>query len=271
MKDITLANNIKIPPIGLGVYKMQEGSEMNQAVKAAYENGYRLFDTAQMYGNEAALGTALKENNIPREDIFLVSKVDNGNQWYEKTLESLKITLEKLQTSYLDAFLIHWPGQDKERTLSTWKAMEEAYESGLVKSIGVCNFEICQLQYLMEHCQIRPMINQIEHSPLFHQPELVSYCKEHQIQVIAWAPLQRGNFDKTICSIAEKHQKTPAQILLRWNIQQGIIPIPKSKNPDRLRENIDIFDFSLKAEDMNALDQLRQEKRTSFDPLTFDF
>lgn len=149
--------------------------------------------------------------------------------------------------------------------------MEKAYESGLVKSIGVCNFEIGQLQYLMEHCRIQPMINQIEHSPLFHQPELVSYCKEHQIQVMAWAPLQRGSFGETILSIAEKYQKTPAQVLLRWNIQQGIIPIPKSKNPDRLRENIDIFDFSLKAEDMNALDQLRQEKRTSFDPLTFDF
>lgn len=271
LKDITLVNKIKIPPIGLGVYKMQEGSEMNQAVKAAYENGYRLFDTAQMYGNEAALGTALKENNISREDIFLVSKVDNGNQWYDQTLESLKITLEKLQTSHLDAFLVHWPGQNKERIISTWKAMEEAYESGLVKSIGVCNFEIGQLQYLLEHCQIRPMINQIEHSPSFHQPELVSYCKEHQIRVMAWAPLQRGNFDATISAIAEKYQKTPAQILLRWNIQQEIIPIPKSKNPDRLRENIDIFDFSLEAEDMNALDQLRQEKRTSFDPLTFDF
>lgn len=271
MKDIALMNNVKIPPIGLGVYKMQAGPEMNQAVKAAYENGYRLFDTAQMYGNEAALGTALKENNIPREDIFLVSKVDNGNQWYEKTLESLKITLEKLQTSYLDAFLVHWPGQNKERTVSTWKAMEEAYESGLVKSIGICNFEISQLQYLMEHCRIRPMINQIEHSPLFHQPELVSYCKERQIQIMAWAPLQRGNFDETVQTIAEKYQKTPAQILLHWNIQQGIIPIPKSKNPKRLRENIDIFDFSLKAEDINTLDQLRQEKRTSFDPLTFDF
>lgn len=271
LKDITLASNIKMPPIGLGVYKMQAGLEMNQAVKAAYENGYRLFDTAQMYGNEAALGTALKENDIPREDIFLVSKVDNANQWYDQTLESLKITLERLQTSYLDAFLVHWPGQNKERTISTWKAMEEVYESGLVKSIGVCNFEIGQLQYLMEHCRIQPMINQIEYSPLFHQPELVSYCKEHQIQVMAWAPLQRGSFGETILSIAEKYQKTPAQILLRWNIQHGIIPIPKSKNPDRLRENIDIFDFSLKAEDMNALDQLRQEKRTSFDPLTFDF
>lgn len=271
LKDITLANNIKMPPIGLGVYKMQAGSEMNQAVKAAYENDYRLFDTAQMYGNEAALGTALKENDIPREDIFLVSKVDNGNQWYDQTLESLKITLEKLQTSYLDSFLIHWPGQNKERTLSTWKAMEEAYESGLVKSIGVCNFEICQLQYLMDHCRIRPMINQIEYSPLFHQPELVSWCEEQQIRIMAWAPLQRGHFDETVQTIAEKYQKTPAQILLRWNIQHGIIPIPKSKNPDRLRENIDIFDFSLKTEDMNSLDQLHQEKRTSFDPLTFDF
>ena len=201
LKDITLANNIKMPPIGLGVYKMQAGLEMNQAVKAAYENGYRLFDTAQMYGNEAALGTALKENDIPREDIFLVSKVDNGNQWYDQTLESLKITLEKLQTSYLDAFLVHWPGQNKERTISTWKAMEEAYESGLVKSIGVCNFEIDQLQYLMEHCRIQPMINQIEYSPLFHQPELVSYCKEHQIQVMACGFFNGEVLEKRYCPL----------------------------------------------------------------------
>lgn len=267
-----LKNDIPIPEIGLGVYKMEAGAEMNAAVGAAYQAGYRLFDTAQMYRNEAALGDALKANQIPRAEVFLVSKVDNDSQWYEPTIDSLHLSLEKLQTSYLDAFLVHWPGQNTERTLRTWQAMEELYRQGLTRSIGVCNFEISQLEFLLSHCQIQPMINQIEHTPLFHDETLVSFCKEHDIQVMAWAPLQRGNFGNTVIqSIAEKYHKTPAQILLRWNVQQGIIPIPKSKNPARLAENIAVFDFELEQDDMAKLNQMNQNRRTSYDPLIFDF
>ena len=153
-----LNNETQIPEIGLGVYKMEAGKEMNDAVKYAYQSGYRLYDTAQMYKNEQALGDALKENKIPREDIFLISKVNNCNQGYEKTISSFKESLQKLQTEYLDAFLVHWPGQDKARMLDTWKAMEHLYKKGKVKSIGVCNFEISQLTYLLEHCEIKPMI-----------------------------------------------------------------------------------------------------------------
>ena len=153
-----LNNETQIPEIGLGVYKMKAGKEMNDAVKYAYQSGYRLYDTAQMYKNEQALGDALKENKIPREDIFLISKVNNCNQGYEKTISSFKESLQKLQTEYLDAFLVHWPGQDKARMLDTWKAMEHLYKKGKVKSIGVCNFEISQLTYLLEHCEIKPMI-----------------------------------------------------------------------------------------------------------------
>ena len=266
-----LANGIQIPEIGLGVYKMQAGEEMNRAVGEAYRLGYRLFDTAQMYGNEAALGDALRENRIPREDVFLISKVNNTNQWYEPTLASLHETLEKLQTPYLDAFLIHWPGQDRARTYSTWEAMEQAYREGIVKSIGVCNFEISQLEALLHHCRIQPMINQIEHTPLLHDPELLAFCRAHEIQVMAWAPLLRGNFGETLGKIAEHYHKTTAQLLLRWNIQQGLIPIPKSKNPERLAENFDVFDFSISTEDMERLNSMNVGKRTSFDPLTFDF
>ena len=258
-----LANGIQIPEIGLGVYKMQAGE--------AYRLGYRLFDTAQMYGNEAALGEALQVNHIPREDVFLISKVNNSDQWYEPTLASLHASLEKLQTDYLDAFLIHWPGQNRERTDSTWRALEHASRDGLVKSIGVCNFELPQLEALLQHCEIPPMLNQIEHTPLLHDPELLSFCNSHGIQVMAWAPLLRGKFGEVIPEIAKKYHKTPAQLLLRWNIQQGILPIPKSKNPERLAENFNVFDFSIAEEDMLTLNGMNEGKRTSHDPLTFDF
>ena len=267
-----LYNHISIPDIGLGVYKMAHGDEMNNAVAAAYDLGYRLFDTAQMYKNEDALGDAIKGNNISRDDIFIVSKVDNCNQWYENTLKSFDESLSRLKTDYLDSFLIHWPGQNNERMLSTWQAMEKLYSDGKVKSIGVCNFEVSQLEYLLSHCTVKPMINQIEHTPLSHNENLLSLCRDNSIAVMAWAPLLRGNFNnKTILDIADKHSKSPAQILLRWNIQQGIIPIPKSKNPTRLAENISVFDFELDDNDMQALNSMNQNRRTSHDPLVFDF
>ena len=267
-----LANQVEIPALGLGVYKMAAGAEMNAAVGAAYAAGYRLFDTAQMYGNEAALGQALQANGIPRKEVFLISKVDNGNQWYQPTLDSFEQSLERLQTDYLDAFLVHWPGQDQARTLSTWQAMEKLYADGKVRSIGVCNFEQPQLEHLLSHCQIAPMLDQIEHTPLQHNRALLDYCSEKNIKVMAWAPLLRGDFDHPVIqNLARKYGKTPAQILLRWNVQQGIIPIPKSKNPARLAENIAVFDFALEGEDMAALNSMDQNRRTSHDPLTFDF
>lgn len=266
-----LSNGVSIPAIGLGVYKMQAGSEMNAAVKAAYRAGYRLFDTAQMYGNEAALGEALRDAGIPREDVFLISKINNDSQWYAPALASIRETLRKMQTPYLDSFLIHWPGQNPERTLDTWRALETAYREGLVRSIGVSNFEIPHLKHLLDHCEIPPMIDQIEHTPLLHDDALLNFLREHSIRAMAWAPLLRGRFGEDIPRIAEKYGKTPAQILLHWNIQQGIIPIPKSKNPARLAENIDVFDFELAEEDMTALNVMNCGKRTSHDPLTFDF
>lgn len=267
-----LVNGVKIPEIGLGVYKMNPGREMNEAVKNAYQCGYRLFDTAQMYRNEDALGVALKENQIPREEIFLTSKVDNCNQGYDNTIASFHETLKKLQTEYLDAFLIHWPGQQAERTLSTWKALEQLYKEGYIRSIGVSNFEICQLELLLESCEIQPMLNQIEHTPFLHDEKLNTFCKEKHIQIEAWGPLLRGKMeDERIQKISTRYEKSPAQILLRWNIQQGIVPIPKTKNLSRLQENISVFDFQIEPEDMEKLNSMNENHRTSYDPLQFDF
>lgn len=181
-----LNNGVEIPEMGLGVYKMNAGKEMDDAVRYAYEQGYRLFDTAQMYKNESGLGEALEKNRIPRQDIFLISKVDNCNQGYGRTIESFGESLERLKTDYLDSFLVHWPGQNRERMLDTWKAMEKLYTDGKVRSIGVCNFEVCQLEYLLANCKVRPMIDQIEHTPFMHDEKLLGFCRENEIQVMAW-------------------------------------------------------------------------------------
>ena len=272
MEKVTLYNGVHMPLVGLGVYKINDLEEMDYAVQTSLECGYKMFDTAQMYQNEENLGKALKQSGIEREKIFLISKVDNGNQWYEPTLTSFEESLKRLQTDYLDAFLIHWPGQNKERMISTWKALEELYEAGKVKSIGVCNFEISQLEYLMAHCKIKPMINQIEHTPYLHDEALLEYCKKEQIQIMAWAPLLRGNFENPIfIELAKKYQCSIAQLLLRWNVQQGIIVIPKSKNKERLIENIDIFGFEISDEDIKRLNSLNKNQRTSHDPNVFDF
>lgn len=191
-----LNNGVEIPEMGLGVYKMNAGKEMDDAVRYAYEQGYRLFDTAQMYKNESGLGEALEKNRIPRQDIFLISKVDNCNQGYGRTIESFGESLERLKTDYLDSFLVHWPGQNRERMLDTWKAMEKLYTDGKVRSIGVCNFEVCQLEYLLANCKVRPMIDQIEHTPFMHDEKLLGFCRENEIQVMAWGPLLRGNLDE---------------------------------------------------------------------------
>lgn len=272
MEKVTLYNGVHMPLVGLGVYKINDLEEMNYAIQTSLECGYTMFDTAQMYKNEENLGKALKQSGIEREKIFLISKVDNGNQWYESTLTSFEESLKRLQTDYLDAFLIHWPGQNKERMISTWKALEKLYEAGKVKSIGVCNFEIHQLEYLIAHCKIKPMINQIEHTPYLHDEALLEYCKKEQIQIMAWAPLLRGNFENPIfIELAEKYQCSIAQLLLRWNVQQGIIVIPKSKNKERLMENIDIFGFEISDEDIKRLNSLNKNQRTSHDPNIFDF
>lgn len=228
-----LNNGVEIPEMGLGVYKMNAGKEMDDAVRYAYEQGYRLFDTAQMYKNESGLGEALEKNRIPRQDIFLISKVDNCNQGYGRTIESFGESLERLKTDYLDSFLVHWPGQNRERMLDTWKAMEKLYTDGKVRSIGVCNFEVCQLEYLLANCKVRPMIDQIEHTPFMHDEKLLGFCRENEIQVMAWGPLLRGNLDEDeICADVLADKLTDSEIsgyTKEWSINGETVVLTVSK------------------------------------------
>lgn len=270
--EIELNNGIKIPVIGLGVYKTDSQQEMTDAVQWALEAGYRSFDTAQMYKNEEILGNALKALGVKREDIFITSKVDLANMGYDKTLYSFNESLEKLQTDYLDMFLVHWPGQQKERLVETYKAMEELYKQGKIKVPGVSNCEPKHIEWILEECEITPAVNQVERHPLLNEKELENWCSKHNIKLEAWSPLIRGNINlPQIVNLAEKYNKTPAQIILRWDIQSGYIVIPKSVNKNRIFENADIFSFELSPEDMEILSNMDCGHRTSFDPNTFDF
>lgn len=272
MKEVILNNGVKMPVLGLGVYKATDAAEMEAAVQWALEAGYRGFDTAQMYKNEELLGQSLKKAGTAREDIFITSKVDLEHMSYKPALESFEESLKKLQTDYIDLFLIHWPGQQRERLLETWRALEELYRRKKVRALGVCNCEVRHLEWILETCEVKPAVNQVERHPLLNENELGKWCTEKEIVMEAWAPLMRGNMDMPqITDMAEKYGKTPAQIILRWDIQSGYIVIPKSVHKERIYENADIFDFTMSQKDINVLNSMDNGHRTSFDPETFDF
>ncbi|MFA5570568.1 MAG: aldo/keto reductase [Sphaerochaetaceae bacterium] len=265
---IVLNNTIAIPPIGLGLFKMGSDAIVTRSVHSALRSGYRLFDTASIYGNEHALGKALKSSPVEREEIFITSKVWNSDHGYEKTLKAFDHTLKTLGTDYLDLYLIHWPGHND--VLPTYKALETLYEEKKVRTIGVSNFEISHLEKLLDHAHIIPAINQIEVHPLFQQRKVREFCEKHSIQIQSYSPLVRGSLDiPLIQSFALKYQKSVAQVVLRWHIQHNMIPIPKSVHPHRIKENIEIFDFSLTQQEMDELDALESDKRIGFDPRTF--
>lgn len=272
MQDITLNNGITMPILGLGVYKTLDLSEMQRAVDGAFRAGYTSFDTAQMYENEQLLGEALEKSGVGREKIFLTSKVDLGNMGYQNTKDSFAASLEKLRTDYLDLFLVHWPGQKKERLQETWRAMEELLSAGKIRAIGVCNCTPRHIGWLTENGGTLPAVNQIERHPLFNQNGLAAWCMEQGIRVEAWAPLVRGGFALPgIVLLAEKYRRTPAQIILRWDIQSGCIVIPKSVHEERITENADIFDFELEAEDMRTIDAMETGYTTGWDLESFDY
>ncbi|MFC4767593.1 aldo/keto reductase [Effusibacillus consociatus] len=260
-----------MPWLGLGVYKSSEGEEVKGAVKAAIEAGYRSIDTAAFYNNEAGVGTAIKECGIPREEIFVTTKVWNTQQGYESTLEAFEESRKKLDLEYIDLYLIHWPVQGKYK--ETWKALEKLYKEGMVRAIGVSNFHIHHLRDLLEDVEIAPMVNQVEYHPRLTQKELHSFCKNHRIQLEAWSPLARGEIltEPTVIEIGEKYQKTPAQIVLRWDLQNEVVTIPKSVKTERIIENAAIFDFEISMEDMARLDGLNINKRVGPDPDNFTF
>lgn len=257
-----LSNGLQVPIIGFGTYKLGEDEEVIKSIKYALEVGYRHIDTATFYGNEEAIGKALKESNVQREDIFLATKLWNDCHGYENAMNAFNNSIKKLGVDYLDLYYIHWP---TELNHDTWRALEDLYYSGKVKAIGVCNFKIGHLEELKKTARIMPMINQIEIHPGFTQKEMVKYCQGNNIQVVAWSPIMRGKLfaEPLMIALSEKYNKTITQIILRWHIQNHIIPIPKSSNKDRIKENIDIFDFEIEKEDILKMDSLNRGENVS--------
>lgn len=266
---VTLNNGVKMPGFGLGVYKVEDGDTVIHAVSSALKNGYLHIDTATIYDNEKGVGQAVKDSGIPREEIFITSKVWNDDQGYESTLKAFEETLEKLGTDYLDLYLIHWPVSGKYK--DTYRALEKLYEEGKVRAIGVSNFHVHHLEDLMEDCTITPMVDQVEFHPHLTQSDLRKFCQDNNIQFEAWSPLKKGRLfeDPTLMEIAEAHGKTVAQAMLRWDIQHGVVTIPKSIREKRIVENADVFDFSLTDEEMKRIDGMNKDERTGSNPDTF--
>lgn len=265
-----LHNGVRMPWLGFGVYKVQNGKEVVQAVKTAIEAGYRSIDTAALYQNEEGVGQAIRESGIPRDELFVTSKVWNSDQGYDSTLAAFETSMKKLKLDVLDLYLIHWPVKGKYK--DTWRALEKLYKDGRVRAIGVSNFQPHHLDDLLADAEIKPMVNQVEFHPLLTQKPLLAYCREHQIQLEAWSPLMRGNLDLPVLQeIARKYGKTPAQIVLRWDLQHEVITIPKSVTPQRIRENTEIFDFELSPDDMETIDSLNENRRFGADPDNFNF
>ncbi|MCK6205781.1 MULTISPECIES: aldo/keto reductase [Bacillus] len=272
LQDTTkLHNGVEMPWFGLGVFKVQEGSEVIDSVKAAIKNGYKSIDTAAIYGNEEGVGQAIKESGAPREELFITTKVWNSEQGYDSTLAAFDESLSKLGLEYVDLYLIHWPVKGKYK--DTWRALEKLYKDGRVRAIGVSNFHVHHLEDLLETAEIVPMVNQVEYHPHLAQLELREFCKQKGIQLEAWSPLKQGQLldEPVITEIAEKHKKSPAQIILRWDLQNEVITIPKSVKEHRIIENADIFDFELSSEDMEKIDALNKNERVGADPDNFNF
>jgi diketogulonate reductase-like aldo/keto reductase len=268
---VKLSNGVEMPWLGLGVFRSKEGPEVETAVKCALETGYRSIDTAAVYQNEKGVGNAIIECGVPRNEIFLTTKVWNSDQGYASTFRAFEKSLEKLGTDYVDLYLIHWP--KGELSVETWKAMEELYEQGRIRAIGVSNFLLNHLKDFLDKIRIIPMVNQYEFHPRLTQPELLKFCQENQIQVEAWRPIMEGKVNDIplFQELALKYQKSPVQLVLRWNIQKGVVTIPKSVTPERIIHNADIFDFELSPEDLEKIDSLDQHARMGADPDNFNF
>ena len=241
-----LNNGYPMPKIGLGVYKITD-NEMATAIESALEVGYRAFDTAYLYDNEVALGRVLKQSEIARDSLFITSKLWNDYQGFESTLKQFNQSLERLGTDYLDLYLIHWPCAEDDLFIESYKALEQLYEEGKVRAIGVCNFTKEHLEKLMDATDIVPAVNQVEVHPYFNQQQLQDFCDDNDIAVTAWMPLMRNRGlldDPVIVEIAKRYNKTPAQVVLRWHLAHNRLIIPKSKTPERIEENFNIFDFT---------------------------
>lgn len=272
---ITLNNGITMPQLGLGVWQTKDGEEVETAVGAALKTGYRLIDTAAIYGNEEGVGRALAASGIPREELFITTKVWNADQGYDSTLAAFDKSLQRLGLEYVDLYLIHWPLPAADKYIDTWKALEKLYNDKKVRAIGVSNFTPEYLERLLNETTIVPAVNQIELHPYFSQTETREYCKNHDIVVESYSPLgSTGSdllHDHTLEGIAKQYDKTIAQVIIRWHLQHELIVIPKSVHLDRIAQNFDVFDFELSSDDMATIDGLNRDARVGADPDTANF
>ncbi len=263
----TLNNGAEMPYLGLGTYGPERGEEVQHAIRYALECGYRLIDTAASYGNEREVGLAVTESAVPRSEIFITTKVWNADQGYDQTCRACRRSLTALGLEYVDLYLIHWP-VEKHLTLETWRAMIALRDDGKCRAIGVANFTIWQLEYLLAQTAVVPAVNQVEFHPFCYPKELLDFCQEHAIQMEAYSPLANGRrWDSPdIEATANRYGRTSAQIMLRWALQHDVVVIPKSSRENRIRGNAEVFEFDLAPDDMAALDALNEDCRLSWYP-----
>ena|SRR5438105_4700368 len=261
-----LVNGYEIPRLGLGMWQLRDGEECESAVRFALEAGYRHFDCAQDYGNEASLGAAIRKSGIDRESLFLTTKIWNDNLGWDNLIPSFEASLRRLQTDYVDLLLVHFPVTERRRP--AWRRIEEIFAAGRARAIGVSNYTIRHLEELLEEGDVKPAVDQVELHVFLQQQALLEYCQENEILVEAYSPLAHGYgmSDPALGRVAEKHGKTPAQIMIRWCVEKGLVPLPKSARRERIEDNLDVFDFALAEEDLQELTALDNGVRTCWDP-----
>ena len=267
---VALNSGQTLPQLGLGVYKVGQDIGV-ELVKAAIEVGYRRFDTASLYDNEFEIGAGIRQSGLAREEVFVTTKIWNDRHGFENATEAIDESLARLNIGYIDMLLIHWPCPKQNLIVETWQALENALESGKVRGIGVSNFNSNHMSTLLAHSKVVPAINQIELHPGLQQPTMREFNRSHGIATEAWSPLDRGRFatNPVLADIAKKHGKTVTQVIIRWHLELGNLVIPKTSNPDRLRENIDVFDFALDLEDLASIATLNTDERHGPDPEEF--
>ena len=265
---VELNNGVEMPIFGLGLYQTRKGKETQDAVYYALEAGYRLIDTAAMYGNEEDVGEAVRKSGLPREQIFITTKLWNSDHGYDKALSAFEESRKKLGLYYVDLYLIHWPVEVLRK--ESWRALETLLREGKCRAIGVSNYMIWHLEELLSDSSIVPAVNQVEFSPYLYQKDLLDFCRNHHIQLEAYSPLTKGYklHDPKLANMASKYSKSPAQILIGWALQKEVVVIPKSSSKERIHENADVFDFAISPEDMKVLDSFNEDLRTSWDPST---
>jgi 2,5-diketo-D-gluconate reductase A len=267
---LTLHDGVELPQLGFGTWQIPE-EQTQEKVEEALAVGYRHIDTAAAYGNEAGVGAAIAASGVRREDVFVTTKLWNSQQGYDEALRAFEKSLGRLGTGHVDLYLIHWPLPSRDRYLDTWRAFERIKEEGGARSIGVSNFRVEDLERLEREAELLPTVNQIELHPRFQQAELRAWHADHDVATEAWSPLAQGDLleDDTIATVAAHHDRTPAQVILRWHLQVGNIVIPKSAHPERIRQNFEVFDFALSEDDMAAIERLDTAERIGPDPARF--